>query len=196
MLIPFLIISGKQHLCILSMSPDPASIEHTPSFFTLYSRGHPCSAKLSSCLICLTCDIWELPALVPLGGDAYKVASTDGPQHLQKCFSRGLYLLIPWTAWSLFSSCPGLKFCCRFLIVNRDFKLSGFVIAVAMMASVSSSFMRLSLLTSSRSKKASFWVGSLRTFSTKLSRFSGIFCPRLYLLCDASSWFLGSWSPP
>lgn len=69
MLIPFLIIRGKQHLCVLSMSPDPASIEHTPSFSTLYSRGHPCSAKLSFCLICLICDIWELPALVHLGGD-------------------------------------------------------------------------------------------------------------------------------
>lgn len=57
MLIPFLIISVKQPLYILSMSPDPASIEHMPSFFTLYSRGHPCSAKLSFCLICLTCDI-------------------------------------------------------------------------------------------------------------------------------------------
>lgn len=50
----------------------------------------------------------------------------------------------------------GLSFAGTFLFVSRDFKLNGFVIAVAKMGPISTLLVRFSVLASSRSKKASF----------------------------------------
>lgn len=89
--------------------------------FCLTAKKDSWSAKLDFCLICATSNILELPAPVPLGGGAWEVTSTDGPQHLQTHFPSGPYSLVSWAAWNLPSSGPGLESSWHFFSCQQRF---------------------------------------------------------------------------
>ena len=99
-------------------------------FWVKLPKKDPCLVKLTFCFICLRYSILELPAPVFVGDSGWKITSTDGPQHLQKCFPRGPYSVVPWTNWCLLFLCPGWSLLALFLLSTKILTCSTWPVAL------------------------------------------------------------------